>query len=94
MNLIQRILYNVPRHIKDVWWNQSCWMKDKKYPIVFDENKRYIECEIGLEVVMGELKSGKKIYYKVVKIWRTRGSDFYYPSDAINCNLKFSRIGK
>mgnify|MGYP003671009134 FL=1 len=93
MSFIQRIINGIPKYKKDVWYNQSNNMSDRKYPIIFDSNKSYIDCKIGLEVIMGVTKDNKNIYYKVVKMKKTRGSDWLYPSDAINCDLKFSRVG-
>lgn len=92
MNLIHRLINKIPKYKKDVWYNRSNNIEDEKYPIIFNSNNSYIDCSIGLEVVMGLTKDNKNIYYKVVKIRKTRGSDWLYPSDAINCDLKFSRV--
>lgn len=80
-----------PNEIKDVWYNHSIWSEKVKYPIVFDKNRKYIECSIGLKVIMFETFT-KKVFYEVVDIRSSRGSDFYYQSDAYNCDLKFSHI--
>jgi len=93
MSFIQRIINKIPKYKKDIWYNISNNIPDKKYPIIFNKDGRYIDCKLGLEVIMGVTKKGNKIYYKVIKIRRTRGSDWLYPSDASNCDLKFSRIG-
>jgi hypothetical protein len=92
MSFIQRLINGIPKHKKDVWYNQSNNMSDRKYPIIFDKNKKYIDCKIGLEVIMDITKDGKNVYYKVTKIRKTKGSDWLYPSDAINCDLVFSKI--
>ncbi len=83
--------YGFPIQMKNVWYNYGVHSKGN-YPIVFDENKKYIECEIGTVVQMGETYCNKKVFYKVVKMWRTRGSDFLYPSDAINCDMVFDHV--
>ena len=88
---IKRLRHGIPKYKKNVWYNQSNNMSERIYPIIFDDNKNYIDCEVGLEVVMGK-HGDKLIYYKVTKMRRTRGSDWLYPSDAINCDLKFNRI--
>lgn len=92
MNIFKRLVNKIPLHKKDVWYNISNNISKELYPIIFDKDKNYIDCEMGLKVVMGKTKDGKLIYYKVVKIRRTKGSDWLYPSDAINCDLKFSHI--
>ena len=94
LNLVLRWLHKIPKYERGVWWNQSCYMSDIKYPKVFDKDKRYIDCVVGQEVKMGETKLGEDILYKVVKCWRTQGSDWLYDTDANSCNLKFSRIVK
>ena len=66
-------------------------MDKVKYPIIYD-NGKYIECKKGVKVIMGVTKKGKNIYYEVVDLWRTSGSDWLSFSDAINCKLKFSHI--
>jgi hypothetical protein len=38
---------------------------------------------------MREDKNKNKIYYTVIKIYREKGSDYFYSSDAIYCNLKY-----
>ena len=85
--------YGFPKHKKDVWYNYAIHSKGE-CPIVFDKNKQYIECEIGTIVQMGITECGKKVFYKVTEKWRTRGSDFLYPSDAINCNMIFSHVSE
>lgn len=89
---IQRLINRLPLYEKDIWYNISNNISERKYPVIFDENGRYINCKIGLSVLMGRTKSGKGIYYKVVKMWRTSGGDWLYDTDAINCNLKFHKI--
>ena len=91
--LISSKRYGFPKHKKDVWYNYGVWTKGE-YPIVFDENKNYIECKIGLIVQMGVTECGKKVFYEITDTYRTRGGDFYYPSDAINCNMVFSHVGE
>jgi len=92
IKLIVRLWHRLPKYKKNVWYNASAYMGQVKYPVIFDTDKNYITCEIGKAVVMGKTKSGKNIYYKVTKMWRTRGGDWLSSSDAINCNLKFSHI--
>ena len=87
------VKYNLPRHRKNVWYNYSIHA-DGEYPIVFDKFKNYIPCEIGLIAQMGVTKCGKKIYYKVTNMYRTRGGDWLYQSDAINCDMVFSHISE
>ena len=94
LNLVLRWLHKIPKYKRGVWWNQSCHMREEKYPKVFDKEKRYIDCVVGQEVKMGETKLGEDILYKVIKVWRTQGSDWLYDTDAYTCNLKFSRIAK
>lgn len=79
-------------HYKDVWYNAAANMSSTEYPVIFDEKQNYIDCEIGLKCVMGKTKDGRRIYYKVTKIWRSKGSDFLYPSDATHCSMKFSHV--
>lgn len=92
MKLLKRLWYNLPKHKKDIWYNRAHWTSKSKYPIIFDYNSDYIDCEIGLEVVMGKTKDGLTIYYEVIKKWKTKGSDFLYNSDSINCDLKFKDV--
>ncbi len=89
--LILRLIYNIPKYHNNVWYNQTVWIKEKQYPIIID-GQRYIDCKVGLKVIMGKTKRGKDIYYEVVKMWRTPGGDYIYASDAINCKLKFSHL--
>jgi len=94
MKLLKRLRYRLPKYKEDIWYNRSVWMSNKTYPLVFDDNQKYINCEVGLEVLMGITKSGLGIYYEVIKVFKTRGSDFIHPSDAINCDLKFKDVRK
>ena len=41
--LIQRLRYKLPLRIKNVWYNRSVHISKENYPIVFDENERYID---------------------------------------------------
>jgi hypothetical protein len=91
---IKRIINKIPKYKMDVWYNASIWMKEEKYPIIFDKDKRYIDCKMGLKVIMGEDKNKNKIYYTVIKIYREKGSDYFYSSDAIYCNLKYFGVDK
>lgn len=99
---IQDILFcffnKIPKYYNNIWWNRTCHMSDVIYPVIFDKNKKYINCQVakqeGLEIKMGETKYGDDILYKVVKVWKTKGSDWLYDTDPYNCNLKFSRINK
>lgn len=91
--VIKSIFYGVKPYINDVWYNRSLWIQEQVFPIVFDNNV-YIYPKEGNYVVMGVKKNGRKIYYKIIKTWGTSGSDWHSASDAINCNLKFSHIGK
>ena len=92
MKFLTRLRYSLPKTVKDVWYNQSIWVDSAEFPVVFDSKGDYIPCEVGLEVVVNKTKSGKCIYYKVVKLWRTRGSELIRHSDSINCDLEFSRV--
>lgn len=89
---IQRIRYGLPKQIKNVWWNQAVHMSDVKYPEVLPKGGTYIDCEIGIVIPMKELTDNKQAYYEVVKIKRKRGSDWFYPSDAYECDLIFHSI--
>lgn len=91
IRLIQRLKYKQPKTHNSVWYNCSVHMSDRKYPIVFDENDNYIDCEIGKLVVMDEFENDKKAYYKITDI-KSRYGDFIYPSDGIRCNMKFHSI--
>jgi len=93
IKLINRIKYKLPKHIKDIWWNRSVHM-DEKFPIVSWQEIGYLNCKKGLIIPMRQLSDGNYAYYKVIKITWTRGSDWLYPSDAINCDLKFDSIKK
>lgn len=89
------LFIGVPNEYKKVWYNQSAYAKkgETEYPIIFDENKRYIRCEEGLEVIMGYTSEGLPIWYEVVKIKYGGGSDYLYESDSTYCDLKLVRIG-
>ena len=92
--LITRLIHRLPNKIKNVWYNQSHYIDDKKFPIIFDEKGNYIDCRIGDKVIMMKTKDNRNVYYEVTSIKSTRGSDWLYPSDCINCDLKFSHIEK
>lgn len=92
MKWIVRKINGLPKYYNDVWYNKSAYISEEKYPVIFDENNQYIDCKIGLQVKMGETPGGRDIFYEVVKMWGTRGSDFLYSSDSTNCKLKFSHI--
>ena len=93
-NALNRFVHKLPKHMKCVWYNQTVWIHDAKYPIVYDDDKKYIPCKIGLIVVVGKTKNDKNIFYKVKKMTYSEGYDLCYSSDAINCDLKFSHIDK
>lgn len=80
-----------PRYLKNIWYNYGVH-SENQYPIVFDENKKYIDCEVGKCVQMNTTSEGKKVFYEITKMWHTRGSDFLYSSDSINCDMVFSHI--
>lgn len=84
--------YKIPMKCKNVWYNRSCYIENENYPIIFDDKKRYIPCQKGLLVVMGNTKDGESIYYRVTKCWITSGGDWLAGSDAVNCDLEFSYI--
>jgi len=90
--LIQRLKYKLPNRIKDVWYNVAVHSSKTDYPVVFDENNKYIDCKVGLKVKMYKLKNGKFAYYEVVKIRRAHNSDWLYDSDRNNCDLRFSHV--
>ena len=90
--LIQRLYYKLPKHIKNIWYNRAVHCSNEKFPEVWDKEGKYINCTVGLKVKMYELKNGKFAYYKVVKTKKSKGSDWLYPSDSINCDLYFSHI--
>lgn len=91
MKYFVRKKYNLKKYCKDVWYNRSIHMDNVKHPIVF-EGIKYIDCVKGLIVEMGKTNNGKTIYYEVVKIRHQRGGDWLYPSDAIQCDLKFAYV--
>lgn len=93
IKFIKRIKYNLPKHMKNVWWNRSIHM-DEKYPIVKWEEIDYLECKKGLIIPMKQLNDGKYAYYEVIKITQFKGGDWLYQSDSINCDLKFHSILK
>lgn len=81
-----------PKTYTNIWYNCQKYIKDE-YPIIWDKKDNYISAKIGLIVIMGELENGKKVYYKIVKIWRERpNSDWACDSDSIRCDLKFYKI--
>lgn len=95
MSVLKRIfcrLNGLPYHYKNIWYNQSIWVENQKYPIVFDFNKNYIEPKVGNIVVMG-LKKGKPLYYKITNIIISSGGDWFYDSDALNVDLIFVSKG-
>lgn len=75
-----------------VWYNHH--VHDRKaYPVVFDKEGNYIDCKVGVKLLMGKTKSGDNIYYKVTSYHRDRPwSDWLYSSDSIKCTMKFSHI--
>lgn len=85
--------YGFPKYKKDIWYNQSVYCSDI-YPIIFDANKRYIKPEENLLAEMGVTNCGKKVFYKIIKIYKTRGSDWLYDYDNINCNMVFSHVSE
>ena len=92
INFIQRLRNRLPKYKYDVWYNYSAHTKEVVYPIIFDEKDKYIDCKIGVKVIMGKTNSGKNIYYEVVGI-RSRNGDWLYDSDSYKCKMKFSHIG-
>lgn len=94
MKILQRIKNKLPKKMRNVWWNQSVHMSDIKFPIVNWKEISYLNCEVGLIVPMKELPNGKYAYYEVVSIEYKRGGDWLYPSDSIECNMKFHSIDK
>ena len=90
--LIQRLRYRLPKRIKNVWYNRSVHTSKEEYPIVFDENERYIDPKLGLKCKMRKLKNGKFAYYKIVKIKKSKGSDWLYSTDNIDCDMVFSHV--
>jgi hypothetical protein len=91
-----------PKYIKNVWWNGAAYIKDCKFPVIFDENEKYIHCEEGMEVAMFENDLtyrghpvAERAMYKVTKVWRDRPwSDWLHSSDSIHCNMEFSHVEK
>lgn len=92
LNIIERRLYGIPKYYHKLWYNQAVHCRDTKYPIVFDNDKKYINCREGLECVMDETQDGRLIYYKITKTYY-RSADWLYDSDGYSCDLKFSRLG-
>ena len=45
-NALNRFVHKLPKHMKCVWYNQTVWIHDAKYPIVYDDDKKYIPCKI------------------------------------------------
>lgn len=78
-----------PKRITTVWYNQSIHCEDEEFPIVFDENERYIDCKKGLKVAMFRDEKERLVWYEVTD-WTKRVADFVYPSDGIKCDLKYS----
>ena len=90
--LFQRFRYKLPLRIKNVWYNRSIYISKEEYPIVWDKDVKYIDPKIGLKVKMRKLKNGKFAYYKIVKIKKSKGSDWLHSTDNIDCDLQFSHI--
>ena len=65
---------------------------NEKFPIVFDSKKNYIHPKLNLIVQMGFTSCGKKVYYKITKLYETKGGDWIYDSDSINCDMVFYSI--
>lgn len=76
LKFILRIIYRLPKNYKNVWYNRSCYCEGEKYPKIFDADKKYIPCQKGTLVSMGETKEGENIYYKVTNVRSTRGGDW------------------
>jgi hypothetical protein len=83
--------YRLPKYKKNIWYNYSAYSKGQ-FPIIFNEYGIYIECKIDMIVQMENTKCGKKSFYKVIKVWNKKGSDFICQSDSVNCNLEFSHV--
>ena len=92
LKLIQRLRYKLPKRIKNMWYNRSVHIGKEKFPEVWDKEGNYINCTVGLKVKMYELKNEKFAYYKVVKIKKSKGGDWLYSSDNIDCDITFSHI--
>ena len=89
---IQRIRYRLPRTITDIWYNQSVHMSSRNYPVIYDEEGDYIDCEKGILIQMVDVGEDKVAVYEVTKTKKTSGGDWLYPSDAINCEAKFHHV--
>lgn len=96
LNLLTRWWLGIPKYKKNIWYNRSLHVGENPgYPLIFDEKGKYIPCKVGNIVLMGTTKEGNyEIYYKIIKFWKTPGSDWLYPSDSINCDMKFFCITK
>lgn len=92
IKFLLRWKYKIPKYMYGVWYNQSAYMSDRKYPIIFDEKGGYINADIGRSIIMGKTRDNRDIYYKIVRINYTPGSDWLFESDAINCDLKFDHL--
>lgn len=87
-----RIKNKCPKIINNVWYNLSVHSSKTDFPQVFDDNKKYIYCKMGLKVKMIQLKDGRFAWYEVIKIKYSSGGDWLFDSDRINCDVKFSHI--
>lgn len=90
-NLIFRILNGVPKYKKDFWYNLSVHTGSKEQGYtVFDEQGNYISCKAGNRIEFTKDLEGYALIYEVTRFWKERPwSDWLYPSDCINCDLKF-----
>lgn len=91
MQFIQRLKNRLPKYKYDVWYNYHAHDR-KQYPIIFDKDGKYIDCNVGIKLIMGETKTGGKIYYEIMSYKYGRRGDWLYETDRINCKMKFSHI--
>lgn len=90
-------IHHIPYKLDDEWYN---YMAMTKYGLtnglidIFDKDNRYIDPKLhNIVNVLFRTKEGQvTCKYKIVKTYRTVGSDWLYASDNIKVNLVFVKF--
>lgn len=90
-NYQDRIIYNLPKYLKNEWFAKVIHMKEYKLPPAFDKDNNFIEYKVSDVVPMKKLENGLFAFYKIVKISFRRG-DWLYDSDGYKYDLKYSHV--
>lgn len=81
-------------YIKDEWYNYNIYSTDDPCLKVFDDDKKYIEAELGnIHEYMG-LQDGYKVYYKITSLRYRRAGDYLHSGDGYLCDLLLHKVVK